>query len=214
MWAGADWTWHKPVLRNERSRTEAYSQGPDRARDQIRRPGDPADLPRRFLQPAGDKVAEADSWCFRTDRDHARERGTKYTEAERRPRRRYTGRSCQIWRLYADEENPRRGAALLGGCEGRRQAADMVKGPMTVTGFIAFAQGWGGLYIRANKLAWKHEHKHPGLGIKNRFGIPDCPERVHWDERVRARSRRARRLRLRPRALLLADASADELDGR
>lgn len=28
----------------------------------------------------------------------------------------------------------------------------LVKGPMTVTGFIAFAQGWGGLYIRANKL--------------------------------------------------------------
>jgi len=24
--------------------------------------------------------------------------------------------------------------------------------------------------------------KHPGLGIKNRFGVPDCPERVHWDE--------------------------------
>jgi hypothetical protein len=57
----------------------------------------------------------------------------------------------------------------------------MAKGPMTVTGFIAFAQGWGGLYIRANKLAWKQIHRHPGLGIKNRFGIPDCPERVHWE---------------------------------
>ena len=58
----------------------------------------------------------------------------------------------------------------------------MVKGPMTVTGFIAYAQGWGGLYIRANKLAWKLQDAHPGLGIKNRFGIPDCPERVHWEE--------------------------------
>ena len=57
----------------------------------------------------------------------------------------------------------------------------MAKGPMTVTGFIAYAQGWGGLYIRANKLAWKQMHNHPGLGIKNRFGIPDCPERVHWE---------------------------------
>ncbi len=52
---------------------------------------------------------------------------------------------------------------------------------MTITGFIAFAQGWGGLYIRANKLAWKQVHAHPGLGIANRFGIPDCPERVHWE---------------------------------
>ena len=53
---------------------------------------------------------------------------------------------------------------------------------MTVTGFIAFAQGWGGLYIRANRLQWKLIHKHPGTGIKNRYGIPDCPERVHWED--------------------------------
>ena len=62
------------------------------------------------------------------------------------------------------------------------QLPRMMKGPMTVTGFIAYAQGWGGLYIRANKLAWKMIDKHPGLGIKNRFNVPDCPERVHWDE--------------------------------
>ena len=53
---------------------------------------------------------------------------------------------------------------------------------MTVTGFIAYAQGWGGLYIRANKLAWQQVHNHPGLGIPNRFNIPDCPERVHWED--------------------------------
>jgi len=58
----------------------------------------------------------------------------------------------------------------------------MAKGPMTVTGFIGYAQGWGGLYIRANKLAWKLIDAHPGVGIKNRFGIPDVPERVHWEE--------------------------------
>jgi hypothetical protein len=34
-----------------------------------------------FFNQHGDRVAEADSWVFRTDRDEARERGTKYTEA-------------------------------------------------------------------------------------------------------------------------------------
>jgi hypothetical protein len=48
----------------------------------------------------------------------------------------------------------------------------MMKGPMTVTGFICYAQGWGGLYIRANKLAYKMISKHRGLGIKNRFNVP------------------------------------------
>ena len=60
----------------------------------------------------------------------------------------------------------------------------LVKGPMTVTGFIAFAQGWGGLYIRANKLAYKQMKKHPGLGIPNAMGIPDVPERVHWENEL------------------------------
>jgi len=55
---------------------------------------------------------------------------------------------------------------------------------MAITGFIAFAQGWGGLYIRANRLAWKQLKKHPGLGIPDRFGIPDVPERVHWDDHL------------------------------
>ena len=57
----------------------------------------------------------------------------------------------------------------------------LVKGPMTVTGFIAYAQGWGGLYIRAHKLAYQMIKRHPGLGITNKYGIPDCPERVHWE---------------------------------
>jgi acyl dehydratase len=57
----------------------------------------------------------------------------------------------------------------------------LVKGPMTVTGFIAYAQGWGGLYIRAHKLAYQMISRHPGLGIPNKYGIPDGPERVHWE---------------------------------
>src|SRR5256885_16256566 len=52
---------------------------------------------------------------------------------------------------------------------------------MTVTGFIAWAKGWAALVSRANNLAGQQVPRHPGLGIKNRFGIPDCPERVHWE---------------------------------
>ena len=86
-----------------------------------------------------------------------------------------------IYRLYADESIrgtlPRYWEDVRIG----DQLPTMVKGPMTVTGFIAYAQGWGGLYIRANKLAWKMMRQHPGTAIPNRFGIPDCPERVHWE---------------------------------
>ena len=52
MWAGADWTWHKPVLRNDVITTEAHLK--DLIEHQTHFAGRcvPADLPRRLLQPA------------------------------------------------------------------------------------------------------------------------------------------------------------------
>ena len=83
----------------------------------------------------------------------------------------------------------------------------MAKGPMTVTGFIAFAQGWGGLYIRANKLACKQLRKHPGLGIPNRLRHPRRARAGPLGGRPGHRRRHAGRLRLRARAVLVADAT-------
>lgn len=182
MWAGADWTWHKHVLRGDTISTQArlkdliehQTKFAGRAFQQI--------YTTEFFNQHGDKVAECDSWVFRTDRDEARERGTKYTEARGRVEQ-YTDEQIQeFYKLYEAEEirgaTPRYWEDVQEG----EALPRMMKGPMTVTGFIAYAQGWGGLYIRANKLAAKMVMKHPGLGIKNRFGVPDCPERVHWDE--------------------------------
>lgn len=182
MWAGANWHWHRWVRRGEVISTEASLK--DLVTHETRFAGRAVQQTYHveFFGDGGDKVAEADSWCFRTDRDIAREDGTKYDDLKDRAPHRYTQEELdRIYALYAAEEV--RGATprywqdvQTGGILPR-----MAKGPMTVTGFIAYAQGWGGLYIRANKLNWKQISKHPGLGIPNRFGIPDCPERVHWE---------------------------------
>ncbi|MBV7486243.1 MaoC family dehydratase N-terminal domain-containing protein [Bordetella sp. BOR01] len=183
MWSGSDWTWHKSVQRNDEIRTEAYLK--DLVEHETRFAGRAIQQIYHvdFYNQQGDKVAEADSWCFRTERDHAREQGTKYSEVRAREPRRYTPEEIrEACRLYRDE--PVRGAQARyweDVAEGEALPV-MFKGPMTVTGFIAYAQGWGGLYIRANKLAWKLIDAHPGVGITNRFGIPDVPERVHWEE--------------------------------
>ena len=183
MWAGADWTWHAPVLRNDEISTKAWLK--DLVEHETRFAGRAIQQIYHvdFFKQDGSKVAEADSWCFRTDRDAARERGTKYTEVKARPPVAVTDEELEsFYELYAREEV--RGAAprYWEDVEAGEQLPPMAKGPMTVTGFIAYAQGWGGLYIRANKLAWKQVVSHRGLGIKNRFGIPDCPERVHWED--------------------------------
>ncbi len=127
-------------------------------------------------------VAGGDSWCFRTERDTARELGSKYTDVKRKPPVRYSRADLErIFALYEAEEIRGAQPRYVEDVRVGEALPTMVKGPMTVTGFIAFAQGWGGLYIRANKLAWQQLRKHPSLGIPDRFGIPDVPERVHWD---------------------------------
>ena len=188
MWAGADIRWHQPIPRNTEVRTvarlaelvEHNTRFAGRAIQQIYHVD--------FYDAATDELlCDGESWCFRTERDTARELGTKYEDAKSRPPTRYTEDGIkEIWSSYEagtrQGSEPRRAADLAVGDE----LPLMVKGPMTVTGFIAFAQGWGGLYIRANRLAWQQLRKHPGLGIDNAAGIPDVPERVHWESELAA----------------------------
>ena len=183
MWAGADWTWHKPVRRNDAISTEAWLKELTEHDTKFAGRAVQQTYHVDFFNQHGDMVAQADSWCFRTDRDIAREEGSKYAEVKARPQQKYSEEELAgIYKRYHEEKvrgpTPRYWDDVTEG----EALPVMVKGPMTVTGFIAYAQGWGGLYIRANRLAWKQVHAHPGLGIPNRFGIPDCPERVHWEE--------------------------------
>jgi len=187
MFAGIDVTWHKPMMLGDQFTTkvrlkdlvEHNTQFAGRSIQQIYRC--------EFYDQNHELVAEGDSWCFRTESDTARERGTKYEQEKKKAPVHYTRDDlAKIFALYEAEEirgaNPR----YIEDVKVGDKLQTMAKGPMTVTGFIAFAQGWGGLYIRSNRLAWKQLQKHPGLGIPNKFGIPDVPERVHWEDDLAA----------------------------
>src|SRR5262249_10164266 len=179
MWSGADWTWHKPVHRNDAIATQAHLK--DLIEHQTRFAGRAVQQIYHvdFYNQSSDKVAEADSWCFRTDGDQGREKGTKYKELRTREPRRYSGKEiAEAYKLYRNE--PVRGAAkrYWEDVKEGEELPVMLKGPMTVTGFIAYAQGRGGLYTPANKLAGKRVDAHPGHGTANRFGIPDSPHGI------------------------------------
>jgi acyl dehydratase len=187
MFAGIDVIWHKPMMAGDQFTTKVRLK--DLVEHETRFAGRSIQQIYRceFYDQEHELVAEGDSWCFRTERDTARERGTKYEEEKKKAPVHYTRDDlAKIFALYEAEEirgaNPRYIEDVKVGDKLRT----MVKGPMTVTGFIAFAQGWGGLYIRSNRLAWKQLQKHPGLGIPNKFGIPDVPERVHWEDDLAA----------------------------
>lgn len=183
MFAGTNWTWYLPVEVNTRMHTEVYLKDlvehetsfAGRAIQQIYH-GD-------FFNHQGDRLAECDSWCFRTERGTARERGRKYDK--KKERKVYTDEEMvKIREMYAKEEV--RGAIprYWEDTHISEELHPIAKGPMTATGFIAFVQGWGGLYIRSHKVAFQMYTKHTGLGIPNAFNIPDVPERVHWEDEL------------------------------
>jgi acyl dehydratase len=183
MFAGIDVTWHRPMMLGDAFTTKVWLK--DLVEHDTRFAGRSIQQIYRceFFNQNHELVAEGDSWCFRTERDTARERGTKYEAVKKRAPVKYTREDlAKIFSHYEAEEIRGATSRYIEDVHAGDKLQTMVKGPMTVTGFIAFAQGWGGLYIRANKLAWKQLQKHPGLGIPNKFGIPDVPERVHWED--------------------------------
>jgi acyl dehydratase len=56
----------------------------------------------------------------------------------------------------------------------------IIKGPLTPTAEIAF-ESYFGIYLVGNNVAAQLYAKHPALMIPNEQGVPEPPQRVHWD---------------------------------
>src|SRR5499433_1157608 len=179
MYGGTEFRWRRPIREGDRlvgrsvllPLEEKPSKFAKRAIKQMYRT--------TFVDDAGAIAAEADSWCFRTERDTARER-RKYAPVE--PHRYGEAQLASIRAAYRAERprgaTPRHWEDVKVG----DPVDEIVKGPLTITSIVAFVQGWGSLYVRANGLAFDLFDRHPALGIPNDFGVPEPPERVHWDD--------------------------------
>lgn len=179
MYGGTDFRWRLPVREGDRVVGESILL------ELVERPSAFARRAIRqtyrttFRNQDGAVVCEADSWCFRTERDTARERG-KYRSVKLH---RYSAEEIERIRLAYRHEplrgpTPRYWEDVAVG----EAVPEIVKGPLTVTSVVAFLQGWGSLYVRAHGLAFDLFERHPALGIPNAFGVPEPPERVHWDD--------------------------------
>ena len=61
----------------------------------------------------------------------------------------------------------------------------VIKGPLTVTDCIGYKIGWGFYpFVRPNRFAFEYRQKHPRAFTLNSHGIPDIPERVHWEDEL------------------------------
>jgi acyl dehydratase len=132
-----------------------------------------------FHTPTGELVCTGHSYCFRIERDSARE-AKKYdpVRIEWSPEQ-----IAEIAQRYRDEDARRRGSKprFFESISIGDKLPSITKGPYTATTAIAYLLGWGGLYVRAHGDAFDLFDRHPALGIPNEWGVPEPPERVHWD---------------------------------
>jgi len=182
MYGGTEFEFHRTVRRGDSIHTEAWLDDVSEKNTKFAGRSIIQTYRVEFFNQQDQLVAQGKSWFFRTDRDSTRRRNEKYQDIEKMRQHVYSDEElAPVYRLY-DEERIR-GAAprFWEDVKVGESLPRMAKGPMTVSGFIAFTQGWGGIYVRSNKIAYNMMKHHPALGIKNRFGIPDNPERVHWE---------------------------------
>lgn len=178
LYTGSDWHFERPVLEGERIETSVLLRALDEKQ------GDFAGRQFHEIDEAvyrtgdGEVVARLKSHCMRTDRSKARERG-KYNKIEQHT---YTDDELEaIGRAYDDE--------ILRGAEPRywddvEVGADVppiVKGPLTLTDMVGFLMGWGGMFVRPHGIGHRWRQRHPAAYTKDQLGVPDVPERVHWD---------------------------------
>lgn len=179
MYGGTDFRWRAPIREGERLRSDSVLLALEEKDSRFARRAIKQTYRTVFTGPGGETVAEADSWCFRTERDTARERAAYAPVA---PPRYDAAALARIREAYRTEEI--RGATPRWWDDVRvgDTLPEIVKGPLTVTSIVAFVQGWGSLYVRAHGLAFDLFDRHPALGIPNASGVPEPPERVHWDD--------------------------------
>jgi acyl dehydratase len=185
MFAGADFRFTRAPGEGDRLHTRAI------LKDVVERPSRFAGRSLQqiyevsFLDQCNEQIAVVDSYCFRTERDAARRRG-KY---EPRATAWDPEQIEDIAVRYREQEGRRRGELprYVDDVEVGDTLPALLKGPYTATTAVAFLLGWGGLYVRGHGDAYDLFKRHPALAIPNEWGVPEPPERVHWDQELAVR---------------------------
>ena len=180
MWAGADLTWHEGrSCATVRDPHRGLLKDSGRAPDALRRPGLPADLPRRDL-----RLGRAALLCSGdvVVLPHRARHGARTRHQVRRRQGPPADAATHAEELdgassspYAAETDPGRRAALHRGRRVGEALPTMAQGPDDRHRVHRLRPGLGRPLHPGQQARLQAAAKHPGLGIANRFGMPDCP---------------------------------------
>ena len=178
MFSGTNWEWFLPI------RVDDRILGASRLTDLIEK--ESAFAGRTYLQgyetvfrnQNDERVCRAKAFCIRAERDTARGKG-KYKQISRHT---YTPEEIRAIEVDYDQEEVRGARARYWeDVQVGEELTPIVKGPLTITDIVCWTMGWGGLFLRAHKLGLDYRRRHSAATIPDLYGVPDVPERVHWD---------------------------------
>ena len=179
LFAGSEWTFHRPVT------VGTQIQATMHLAEIIEKTG--AFAGRQILQidestyrdGEGNILATARNPSMRTERQTAQDKG-KY--AEIKPKVWSANELAEIDAELAEQHSrgatPRYWEEVTTG----DALTPILKGPLTVTDCIGWLMGWGSPFVRPHLIGFDYRQRHPAAYITDERGVPDVPERVHWDD--------------------------------
>jgi acyl dehydratase len=178
LFAGSEWTFQKPVRAGTPIRASM------RLAEVVEKTG--AFAGRQILQidesiyrdGDGDVLATVRNPVMRTERATARSKG-KYAAITPKtwPPEELAAIDAELARQQPRGTTPRFWEEVSIG----EEITPILKGPLTVTDCIGWLMGWGSPFVRPHLVGWQYRQRHPAAYIRNELGVPDVPERVHWE---------------------------------
>lgn len=176
IWSGSHYEWERPLQVGDKIHSKSY------LKDVVEKPSEFAGgrtvyqtYEAVYFDQKDEKVGlRQDTW-IRNER-HSTKKASKYGE---------TGLASwtpeQIDELYKHYEQEQRTVERKwDDVKVGDELTTLLKGPLTPTAEIAFESQFG-IYLVGNKVAANLFRKHPKLMIPNEQGVPEPPQRVHWD---------------------------------
>lgn len=179
LFAGSEWTFHRPIyvdtpiqatmhLAELQEKTGAFAGKQILQIDEsIYRDGE------------GTVLAVARNPVMRTERQTAQDK-QKYAAIEPRSwsEEELSGIDAELAQQQPRGATPRHWEDVTVGDE----LTPLVKGPLTITDCIGWLMGWGSPFVRPHYVGFDYRRRHPAAYIPDERGVPDVPERVHWED--------------------------------
>jgi acyl dehydratase len=177
IWSGSHYEWKRPILDGDRITSKSY------LKDIVEKDSSFTDgrtiyqtYEAVYFDSTGAEVGRRSDTYMRADRNKTRAK-SKYKEQDQLA----TWGPEDIERFQAEYRAEKRATerfwedVKVGDEIGR-----VIKGPLTGTAEIAF-ESFFGVYLVGNVVASRLLDKHPMLMVPNEQGVPEPPQRVHWD---------------------------------